>query len=265
MDRIACMGDNCVDYYDETGDVFYGGNSVNVAVSLRRLGVNASCLSAVGTDRFGEEMRSALAGRGVDVSRLRTLSGPTALTHVKIREGERVFGDYEEGVMAGYALTEEDFSFISGHRIAVTGLWGRCEHALERIRAMGVATAFDCSDRPEDPAAQAAIPHAEIVFFSDDVSGDEELGARMREIFLRGTGAGRTVVATRGGRGSLLYDGTRFVRHGIIPCEVKDTMGAGDSYIAGFLAGRLRGAAAEECMEAGARSAAVTLGYAGPW
>lgn len=35
--KIACVGDNCVDYYDNTGEVFPGGNPVNVAVYVRRM------------------------------------------------------------------------------------------------------------------------------------------------------------------------------------------------------------------------------------
>ena len=39
----------------------------------------------------------------------------------------------------------------------------------------------------------------------------------------------------------MAFDGTRFYEYGIVPCTVVDTMGAGDSFIAGFLYGRMRG------------------------
>ena len=42
-------------------------------------------------------------------------------------------------------------------------------------------------------------------------------------------------------------------------------MGAGDSYIAGFLKGILEEKTIEECMKLGAENAAVTLGYEGAW
>ncbi|HQC35857.1 MAG TPA: fructoselysine 6-kinase, partial [Bacillota bacterium] len=32
MIKLACVGDNCVDFYDETQEIFFGGNPVNVAV-----------------------------------------------------------------------------------------------------------------------------------------------------------------------------------------------------------------------------------------
>ena len=42
MKRIACIGDNCVDFYDETGERYPGGNPVNVSVYFRRLGTPSS-------------------------------------------------------------------------------------------------------------------------------------------------------------------------------------------------------------------------------
>ena len=44
-----------------------------------------------------------------------------------------------------------------------------------------------------------------------------------------------------------------------------DTMGAGDSFIAGFLYGVLEGKTIPEAMRAGAENSAVTLGYSGAW
>lgn len=44
-----------------------------------------------------------------------------------------------------------------------------------------------------------------------------------------------------------------------------DTMGAGDSFIAGFLYGILNGLNVQDSMEAGAQNSAVTIGYQGAW
>ena len=75
----------------------------------------------------------------------------------------------------------------------------------------------------------------------------------------------RIAVATLGDKGSLAYDGAAYTSFGIVPCEVVDTMGAGDSYIAGFLKGILEGGALAECMRLGAENASATLGYNGAW
>jgi fructoselysine 6-kinase len=61
------------------------------------------------------------------------------------------------------------------------------------------------------------------------------------------------------------YDGDELAKFGITECEVIDTMGAGDSYIAGFLMGVLEEKSIIECMKKGAMSSSKTLGYYGAW
>ena len=118
----------------------------------------------------------------MDVSHVHVDEGSTAVTYVEHINGDRVFGDYDEGVMAQFALTEEDIAFLGGHALVVSGLWGHAEGYLARIRQAGAVTAFDCSDRPEDPAAQTALPCTDIAFFSDDGSDDEALRQRLRQL-----------------------------------------------------------------------------------
>ena len=260
--RAACIGDNCVDYYDGTGEVFFGGNPVNVAVYLTELGVKSAYLGVVGTDEFGSLLKAALARKGVDVSHVQTAQGNTALTHVQMDGRERILGDYDEGVMKTYRLTDEDREFVCRFDAVITGLWGHCEGELAFLRRQGMLTVFDCADRPQDEAAVIAIPHTDLLFFSDDQSSEEMLRKKLRELTEMGV---RTAVATRGKNGSLAFDGTRFTAGGIVPCKVTDTMGAGDSYIAGFVAAALRGSTVEECMRSGAARSSITLGYKGAW
>ncbi len=260
--RLAAVGDNCIDLYDQTGDAYPGGNPVNVAVYTVRLGGSASYTGVVGDDKYGGLMRQAVAAKGVDVSHLHTEPGSTALSHVTVVNGDRVFGDYEEGVMENFRLTEEDVDFLCGHDLVVSGLWGRVEGDLPRLKTRGVPVAFDCANRPEDPAAEKALPWVDYAFFSNDSAGDRELEDILRAIHTKGP---ELVVATRGERGSLAFDGSRFYRGGIVPCTVVDTMGAGDSFIAGFLYGLMRGEDIPACMALGAENSSVTLGYAGAW
>ena len=162
MIKIACAGDNCVDYYDNTGESFPGGNPVNVSVYVRRLGGQSAYLGAVGTDDFGKQMCAALQEKGVDVSHVQILSGKTAFTHVERINGERVFGDYDEGVMADFRLRQTDFDFLKGYNLLVTGLWGHTESQLADVRAMGIPVAFDGAERPLDEAGRIALPHVNV-------------------------------------------------------------------------------------------------------
>lgn len=260
--KLAAVGDNCMDVYDHTGQAYPGGNPVNVAVYTMRLGGSASYTGVVGTDHYGPLMRSALSAKGVDVSHLKTAQGATAVSHVRIVDGDRVFGEYEEGVMTNFQLSEGDIDFLCSHDLVVTGLWGRVEGYLPQLKTRNTPVAFDFADQHTHPILNEAIPYVDYAFFSYDGGKEEELHAFLRTMQARGP---KVVVATRGEQGSMAYDGKIFYEYGIVPCQVVDTMGAGDSFIAGFLFGRLRGQSIPQCMALGAQSSSVTLQYSGAW
>ena len=260
--KIACFGDNCIDFYKQTGERFPGGNPVNVAVNIRRLGGSASYIGAVGNDGNGSLILDSLRKRDIDVSRVRTEEGKTAVSLVNIENGNRVFGDYDEGVTAGFRPSEDDIDFICSHDIAFTALWGHSEGSLEEIRKRGTAVAFDASEDPFGETAMTAVPYTNVFFFSDDQGDDHEVAEKLRNLIKLGPDI---AVAMRGSRGSMAYDGVELVMHGIVPCDPVDTMGAGDSYIAGFLTAWLSGKPVRDCMSAGAESAAETIMVSGAW
>ena len=260
--RIAAAGDNCMDVYDKEGKEYPGGNPLNVAVYVVRLGGESTYVGAVGTDKYGEKMMEAIKGKGVDISHLKVLEGNTAVTHVEIVDGNRVLGDYDEGVLADFKLNDEDIDFLCGYDMVVSGLWGMCENELPALKAKGARVAFDFATKLDDPVVPIALPYVDYAFFAIDDKEEDEIKAFMKEIIKKGP---KVVVVTMGEKGSLAYDGNEFYKYGIVPCDVVDTMGAGDSYIAGFLFGLGEGLSIDEAMEKGAATATETLKYFGGW
>lgn len=278
--RVAAIGDNCIDYYDSMNESYPGGNPVNVAVYIKRLGGESSYTGAVGTDEFGEIMVNAIKDKGVDTSHIQILDGKTAVTHVKIVKGDRVFGEYEEGVLSKFKLRDEDITFIKKHDLAVTGIWGMIENELPQISSE-IPVAFDFANKFASSILEQVIPYVTYAFFSFDEESRndfdlkyQELGLerkenRMDELYefmkaVKKKGP-KVVITTLGKDGSVCYDGCSWYRFGIIDCKVVDTMGAGDSFIAGFLYGMLQGMEIQKAMEFGARNSAVTLEYQGAW
>lgn len=260
--KLAAVGDNCMDVYENIGKAYPGGNPVNVAVYFVRLGEESSYTGVVGTDQYGKLMKEKIAEKGVDVSHIRFMEGSTAITHVELVDGERVFDEYEEGVLADFKLTEEEIDFLCSHDMVVTGLWGNVHDDLAKIKARGVKVAFDAATRPDDPAAVTAIPSVDYLFFATDDGDTPELRETMKQIKARGP---KLVITTLGDKGSIAYNSETYTTFGIIPCNVVDTMGAGDSFIAGFLKGILEEKPVEECMKMGATNSSVTLEYNGAW
>jgi fructoselysine 6-kinase len=260
--KIAAVGDNCMDVYKSLNQAFPGGNPVNVAVYTTRMGGEASYTGVVGNDKYGQIMINTLREQDVDTSHVRVLPGNTAVTMVELVNGDRVLGDYYEGVMSSFKLTEEDIDFLCSHDIVVTGLWGNIENDLFKIKAKNTDIAFDFATKLNDPVIERAIYNVDYAFFSYDEGDNEFIREYMKKIHSKGP---KLVVVTLGEKGSICYNGSEFWTFGIIPCEVVDTMGAGDSYIAGFLRGILLGKELRECMRIGAENASITLQYQGAW
>lgn len=259
--KIAAVGDNCIDYYD-TGDFYPGGNPVNVAVYVKRMNGNSSYTGVVGSDEYGKFMISSLKEKGVDTSHVKILDGKTAITYVELKDGDRILGEYEEGVMADFKLTDEDINFLCSHDLVVTGIWGKIESELHKIKDKKVAIAFDFADKLYHEITDKALAYVDYAFFSCSNKSDEELYEFMKYTKLKGP---KIIVVTRGEKGSIAYNGKEFTKFGIIECEVVDSMGAGDSYIAGFLMGILGGSTILESMKKGAQSSSETIGYYGAW
>ena len=259
--KIAAVGDNCMDVYSSLGQAYPGGNPVNVAVYMKRLGEQAAYIGIVGDDPYGQLMKDSLSAKGVDISHLHTRPGKTAVTMVELVNGERAFGEYYEGVLADFKLTASDRQFLLQHDLIHTGLWGKVEHELAGLHGHGPLISFDFADRYEHEIVGVALPHVDVAFFAG--SRDDDF---IRQFLAQTQAQGpRLAVATLGENGSLAYDGARYHKGGIVPVKVVDTMGAGDSFIAGFMRGMLLGKSLQECLHLGAENASVTLGYLGAW
>lgn len=259
--KFACVGDNCIDVYQNQNKWYCGGNPVNVAVYTVRSGVAASYVGVVGSDEYGRFMIDSLNAHGVDTSHVKTLHGETAKSFINLVDGERVFCGYHPGVLQDFTLSDSDIQFIAQHDVLVSGHWGNIHARLPEIRATGIPIAFDFATKLWDEVYESAIPYVDYAFFSGE-QDDSYTRDTLESMCKWGV---RVAVCTLGEHGSLAYDGKQFYEFGIIPTEVKDTMGAGDSYIAGFLIGVLKGLPVLECMKMGAECSSITLQNFGAW
>ena len=259
---FAAFGSHCIDYYTNLsgGTPFVGGGPLNSAVHIRSLGIDAMYAGAVGSDEYGKLILHELQKHGVDTFRVRIMEGRSALCRVILEEGERILGDYDEGVLADFALDDEDLRIIADAGICLCDFWGRQENSFAKLKEFGAKIAFDCADRPDDPIMQKVLPYVSYLFFSADEDSDA-LREKMKALRDKGP---LSVTATLGASGSLTLDETGFTF-----CEAEkadaaiDSMGAGDSYIAGFLYGVLNGYSAYECMRQGSKLASKALAYHG--
>lgn len=258
---VVTVGDNCIDYYLSSKQAFPGGNALNVAVYLRRFSVDCSFISVIGDDAYGEMILSALKSYGINYDFVYKAEGATALSRVTLVNGDRVFGKYDEGVMKDFKLSDAALRFIASHRFMHTAFWGRTESYLPSIQQSGVKIFYDFADCSDAARLNMVLPHIDFALFSAETD-NAETRLFLKEVMDSGL---TFAVATLGAEGSLGFDGKSFVKLPAPQIEVVDTMGAGDSFAAGVLAGLEKDLDLKGCMELGTKSSAITLSYRGAW
>jgi len=253
--RIATVGDNCIDRYLPPVDCsLVGGNAVNVAVNLCRAGHPAAYFGAVGDDEEGRRTRAVLTRLDVDVKSLRTVArGRTSVTVIATGpDGDRHFISEDFGVCRGYRPGDGDMLRLKTMAHVHIG-WLDDEGFTRRALAeAGVSVSQDLSVNAEP---RNVLPDGLAVAFVSCDGSEVEARHLMETTLERGA---QLAVAMRGAQGSLASSGGEVFRGTALPVTVRDTTGAGDSFIAGFLAARLSGKSISDCLAQGHEAAAQT-------
>ncbi len=289
MTTVACIGECMIELSQGAGGQLtrsYGGDTLNTAVYLARLGMSVDYITALGTDPFSDEMVEAWKGEGVGTAHVaRVDSKLPGLYVIRTSEtGERSFYYWRENAAARMlldlpqtdailaALASYDLIYLSGVTLSLYSPDGRQRliDALGNARRGSTRVAFDTNFRVQgwpvlDTARQVyrdVLAVADIVLASvDDLT--PLFGARMHGELIDRMAA-REVVLKLATPGSV-------VRHGGVEHSVKaelvgkvvDTTAAGDSFAAAYLAARLNGATPVEAARAGHRLAGVVIGHRG--
>src|SRR3954471_788657 len=114
MTRIVAVGDNVVDCYQTTDQMFPGGSCLNVSIFARRFGAASAYIGAVGQDAAGDLIRTALSEEGVVTERLRILPGPTGYCVIGHQNGDRVFLTFDLGVSV-FRPDDDDVEFVRSY------------------------------------------------------------------------------------------------------------------------------------------------------
>ncbi len=260
--RVAGIGDNCIDVYERIGKRYPTGNVVDTGVNIQKLGIPVSIISTTGSDENGAWMIQSLEAVGLDISHLKIGDGPTAITYMDMDGNDRVHGDYVEGVLEDIVFDQQDIEFAASHDLVHTALWGKAESVLPAIAAKGTPISFDYADRLDHPLVEETLPYVTYGFYSYHKGRDGAIEEFLKDKVARGM---KVAVATFGEAGSLAWDGKMFYSCGIVKATVVNTVGAGDSFIAGFLYGILNGWPIKECLAKGAAVAALVVGVFEPW
>lgn len=242
MIRVLGIGDNVCDKYLHTEIAYPGGNALNVAVFGKFLGADAAYLGTFGDDEIGSHVYSVVRELGIDISHCRIEEGENGCARVLLSDGDRVFLPGNQGGIAGVkppVLTRIDEEYISRFDLIHTSIFSHMETELPKIRGAGKFVSMDFSDRYDEEYLRRCCPYIDCGEISCGNMDEEDIRQVMDRILE--FGCRRMVIATRGSKGAyVMTEGCLYEQS---PCLVKarDTMGAGDSFIACFLVNYLDG------------------------
>lgn len=239
-----------------------GGTSAGKAAHLRDLGCDVELHTVLGTDAAAASIEAALRGAGVELIAT-VVPGPSE-RHLNLmdRAGGRVsiYLDVPTAAdpVTASSATRRLADAVSTARALVLDLSQPSRDAVAAVADLGVPVWTDLHDYDGNNAFHAPFLDAASFVF---VNGDR-LDAPYDFLMSCVNGGAQVAVCTLGASGAIAVDGQqRRLRVAAEPvAEVVDTNGAGDGFMAGFLAAHLDGADVEGALRAGARQAARSLG-----
>lgn len=248
------------------------GAESNVAVGLAKLDVPAAWISRVGLDEFGHFLRNAIRAEGVDCTKL--IFDPEHRTGVMFKEvsagGTSVYY-YRENSAASHLCPEDlkeewfddaDIVHLSGITPVLSESCRKMiEKAFELAEKHGKMVSFDPNirkklwkDRDYTPLIRDLTLRSQIVLIGLDEAktlyGTEDVQEIVKTLFKEGSA--QYIAVKDGGNGAWVADAEKMIHIPPYPCEPVETVGAGDGFNAGFLAGLYKGCDLETAGRMGA-------------
>lgn len=257
MDVLA-FGEVLWDVID--GVPHIGGAPFNFAAHAARLGLSCAVVSAVGNDDLGRRARAEVVRRGVSDAYLFENALPTGTVDVTVKDGIPSYSincpvawdeiEFPSGLPLPSAPRFVYFGTLASRGKVSSATLGKLLAAYNDSNVF-----FDVNLRQDYWSREqvlAGIAHATVLKLNDDEV--EMLKLRPSELFADNPRLG-IVVVTRGPEGCEVFtrEGERFASPAISDGSVVDTVGAGDSFSAAFVAALLAGKSVKAAAEAGNR------------
>ncbi|WP_185985120.1 sugar kinase [Aureimonas mangrovi] len=286
---IACIGECMVEFRQVEGGLFapgFGGDTLNTAAYLARLGAKVDYITALGDDVWSDEMLAAWQAEGVgtcEVLRVEGASPGLYVIQVDAR-GERRFSywrdsaparrlfDLPQSAQLAKRLSGYGLLYFSGISLSLYGKGGRMRlfETLAAAREAGARIAFDTNFRPRGwpDRGEAVRAFREALSLSDIVFASVEdlvllFGEDHAAVLLEAAPQAERVVKHDDLAVEVSAAGVTETVRGAPAERVVDTTAAGDSFAAAYLAARLSGSAAAEAAAAGHRLAGRVVGFPG--
>ena len=236
----------------EREEMYFGGKGINVSIVLRELGIDSKALGF--TAGFtGEAIERGLADMGIDTDFVRLATGNSRI-NVKIKASEETElngqgPDIDDKAIA--TLFEKLDKLSSGDTLVLAGSIPASlpsdiyERILERLSGRDIRTVVDATKDlllnvlKYKPFLIKPNNHELGEMFGVTLNSDEEIETYARK--LQEMGAVNVLISMAGDGAMLIDEYGKMHRCGVCKGVVKNSVGAGDSMVAGFTAGVING------------------------
>jgi sugar/nucleoside kinase (ribokinase family) len=246
-----------------------GSSSAIVAHNLAALGSRVGFQSRIGGDPLGEIALDRLRQGGVDVSQVRRVPGEitTGLTVILPHGSWRNILTYA-GTMAETSWEDLDLDYLADSRhfhfssyYLQRALCPRVSELFQRLKAKGLTISLDTNDDPEDRwegGLHEVLRYVDVFLPNKreacKVAGTDDLEGAIRKL----SQLVPLVVVKLGRKGAMAQSGTELFTSPSHEVDAVDTVGAGDSFDAGFLHEYVHGSDLLTCLASGNRAGALS-------
>jgi sugar/nucleoside kinase (ribokinase family) len=277
VDMISAEYDE--DFESNTYHKFFGGSPANIAMNVKRLGIQSLIASAVGEDGFGKFLINHLQKVNIETKYVQQVDYATSMVVVTKSKNSPVPIFYR-GADYHLIFTPELEEAVKQSKIIHFSCWpisqmpvrSTIEKIIESAKEHGKLVCFDPNYHPmiwqkgENGIqyVKSIIGKADIVKPSEDDAErlfGKDTYINQIEKFLQ-LGA-KLVIMTLGKDGAIVSNGTETIHCNTLAKEVVDTTGAGDAFWSGFYAALVKGYSIREALNLGFAVSAYKLKYTG--
>jgi sugar/nucleoside kinase (ribokinase family) len=250
-----------------------GSSSAIVAHNAANLGARVAFTTLIGTDDFGRLAIDRLRAAGVDTSH--TSRHDTVATGITILlpHGDQRHMLTFPGTIAELTVADLDFDFLAQARhfhlsslYLQRGLHAGLPDLLRRLKQAGLTISLDTNDDPENrwgAPLREILPYIDVFMPNEDeicrMTNRDNLDGAIQSLAVKIP----TIVVKRGRHGARVYEQGRAIDVAPLSVVPVDTIGAGDSFDAGFLRAYLLSKDSVTCARAGNITGALSTQASG--
>ena len=264
--------------------VAMGGSSANIAAGLVKFGMKATLLTRVSDDAVGHYCVNQLGHYGVDAAQVKPVAGEfrnsLALYETRVEDHNSVIyrnsaADFQMSLEDVEAVDYSQYGALitAGTVFAAEPSRTAAFRAFKLAKAAGIPVIFDVDYRPYSwPSPQVAEEvlskagyMSDIIVANDEefgfMAGGIEKGLAKAESLAKSTAS--IVVYKMGHLGAITFANGTQTQSGIFKVEALKPTGAGDSFMAGFIASLADGRDMDEAVLRGSACAAIVVAKPG--